>query len=86
MSCQEYLLCSGSLGKESSSSCPTFMSFSSSRTKFNPPKDDNGVEFSIFILVFVSNTNLGENTKAVKLYYLKSYSFFIRRHADFRFW
>jgi len=33
-------------------------------TKFNPPKDVTGEEFTIFMSVLFSNTNLGDNTKA----------------------
>jgi len=35
-------------------------------TKFSPPNAETGEEFSIFMLVLLSNTNLGEYAKAVK--------------------
>ena len=43
-----------------------FKSIASLMTKFKPPKDETGNEFSTFMLVLFSNTNLGDSTKAVK--------------------
>ena len=53
-------------GRELFSKLFSFKSIASLMTKFKPPKDETGKEFSTFMLVLFSNTNLGDSTKAVK--------------------
>lgn len=44
-----------------------------------------GEEFTIFISALFSNTNFGDNTIAVKLTFVKFYSFFQQYPADLRY-
>jgi hypothetical protein len=67
MSNQLYLDCVGKPGKLEFIKLLIFKSMASLMTKFNPPNEEMAGLFSIFISVFVSITNLGENTLAVKL-------------------
>jgi hypothetical protein len=67
MSNHLYRDCEGKEGKLEFINLLIFNDIASLMTKFNPPNEDIGELCSIFISVFVSITNLGENTFAVKL-------------------